>query len=216
MTLELPTPEEYTPYLFLGMLSSEKSPNGNMVGYTSMAIAILCFVKQYGPTLGRMNGALVDHIQGARVYTDISRTQECQVDDYICALGADLPFALSFTTAGPPIDWWHFTGIWPHAKHSAMRVLSPLERFIWGVSVVICISKSFEVQDSWMETAMMVIAYERGMSPSWFESLCVRLWKFKLRAEKMTLSQIWVAYSGDVAHPLTKLYAALDQMWGIS
>lgn len=204
----------FAPFMFGGMLSTQEVPNGNMVGATATALAIMDRVGlNTNSEYTEMSQAIQGYIQGPKCYRDSVRSEECAIDDYIALLAYDGAFAAEFLGSDPTNPLWRVNGVFPTAKYSAARDPGILGKIQFYASIQLCISKSFTVQDSWMQTALMILAYERSGYKSARIDHVIDDWKSKLRQNAYTMRRIFVEYSGYPDHPLAELFGMLDNEW---
>lgn len=199
------------------VLSTQKVPNGNMVGATGQFITLMPFL-----------GGIELYVQGLmdceKLPGVFSRDQKylynTSIDDYLEATSIPHIAARCLDTAiyhygfldlfYPKVSFeqWvlRFQGFWQHMKISAGRFVGPIGRIMWAASIVIAAHKDFNDQDSWIQSHLMIIVKERSNMKSLICTLAARYWR--KHKGTMTTSQIMADYVGldCYDHPLIEAW----------
>lgn len=196
------------------LLSSGPAANGNMVGCTAMYMFLRCLTAiGGGPGVPegvlRFDRGLGDCQKPRGLYTaDTGGYIPLEIDDFLCIACFD-PDPVWKQRSGYKFRF-RFQGAWQHLKIAAGIPVFPLGRFIWALSIFLAARKPFSVQDSWIESHLMILNKSHSEWKSWIGDLAVRYWRRKkcLKMGLMTTAQIYADYVGpDCAdHPLIEAW----------
>ena len=213
-------PIEWEPWLTDAGLTTERFPNGNVLGSTAEAIALLSFTGAEPEMRTRLCLAAQRYVSGPGVYSRYpvdERIEDTQIDDYLrvaatCGVWANRILKRMTETFGflsidgkPRARQWfyRFPGFVAHCKFSACLFVGVFGRLAWAASVWLCTRKPVTNQDAWTQTALMILTYKSGSQRSSLCDWACDYWQKKL---PKPVSEICADYIGDASHPLVCLY----------
>lgn len=158
----------------------------------------------------------------------------CKIDDYLSVASCDISVAQRILAQGraawgffdlatpnqkpwPTIKnifkwpWPRFlrrnAGFWTHAQYKAGEKPGWFNRFAWVVSIFGAARKPIQVQDGWMQSHMMIMAYSQSQYKSWLCNKAVAYWWKK---KPVPMRDIVASYLGPAIYPDHPLYVCWD------
>jgi hypothetical protein len=197
---------DWKPWMHDGLVSTEPFANGNMVGYTSQAMALMQRSEHMDWEVHKgMELALRFCWVGTGALTrEPGKLINTSFDDYLsraCVTHDDAERILNhgldhwgfYDVEGHSLfakkRWkqflWRSPGFIAHLYFAAGRKPNPFLILAWVVSVFICTLQGKHKQDAWMQTHLMILAYEENRYRSWLCNWVIeRFWK-KLQPHHM-------------------------------
>lgn len=197
------------------VLSTQPFFNGNVLGATAQFL-FLTGIKDPTLYLG-----LCDLQVRPGVFTNsLTENQNVSIDDYIALACLD-KFAPSIVNWGrshfgffdcrgglfpaPKSFLWRFAGFWTHAQIVGSPGIGAYDKWAWITAIEVAAQKPVTNQDGWIQSALMVKAYERSdVYDSGMDS-AVEYWE---QMKPKQIYEIMSDYIGDPNHPLVSAWEA--------
>lgn len=215
------SPNEEPQYWFMGLLSTQVFPNGNLVSATAQWIV---HQKRQGKVYMDTLEALLACEKKAGVWSRYPNTLEnTSYDDFICAAACDRGIAYRIHARGEE-DAWIFDLFEDHpglTENNFARWLGKNPSFVahicysagltpgwaltlsWVVSIAIAARKSIKNQDGWMQSHLQILSYESSGQTNWLCNLVVAYWRKK---KPVPMREIVADYIGTKNHPLVEVW----------
>jgi hypothetical protein len=200
---------------FNGFISSQRTPNNNMLSYTAQAVVCALYHPEFKDLIPDwLKATDLCEVRPGLYQRGPNNAENTSIDDYLSLAACDSGIALcmyhygknnlgfydvaSPNQAGRWSTWlWRFPGLVPHFKFGAHLHVYPLGRLFWAASVWLSARKPS--QDGLMQTSLMILTYQRSGQSSWLCNKAVGYWKRKLAKP---IGQVFGEYSGYPNHPL--------------
>lgn len=204
---------DWSPWMFNGMLSTQKFPNGNILSYSAQA-AFFAGLSQYDPPIR-------SHRVSTGVFSRYSdRLSNTQIDDLVSlACLQEYAWEIRYTLwknwgfldvhAPTQASWnwtqwfYRFPALLAHLDFSLNDRPALFKQVAWAVSMFISANKPHADQDNWMQSHLMALVYMRSTEKT---DLCDRALNYWISKKPQNMKTVVASYIGTYEHPLVALW----------